>query len=279
MNNIKTVILLGALTGLFIFIGGLVGGQGGMIIGLVIAGIMNISAYWFSDKIVLSMYRAQPVSETEAPDLHRMVDELCRTANMPKPRLYIMEDDSPNAFATGRNPQHGVVAVTTGLMRLMNREELKGVIAHELSHIKHRDTLIQSIAATIAGAIMVLANMAQWAAIFGGGGDDEDGGGNIISLLLMAIMAPIAASLIQMAISRSREYKADKGAAEMTRHPDGLASSLEKLGHYSRRIPMEASQQTAHMFIVSPLTGKSFANLFSTHPPIEQRVERLRAMR
>lgn len=280
MNNIKTVILLGALTGLFIFIGGLIGGEGGMIIGLVFAGILNFSAYWFSDKIVLRMYRAQPVSETEAPDIHRMVEELCRTANMPKPKLYIMEDDSPNAFATGRNPRHGVVAVTSGLIRLMSREELKGVIAHELSHIRHRDTLIQSVAATIAGAIMLLANMLQWAAIFGGGGsDDDEGGGNIIGLLLTAILAPIAATLIQMAISRSREYKADIGAAELTHYPDGLASSLEKLAHFSRRIPMHANQQTAHLFIVSPLTGKSFANMFSTHPPIEERVARLRAMR
>jgi heat shock protein HtpX len=278
MNNIKTIILLGALTGLFLFIGGLVGGQGGMLIGLVFAGIMNISAYWFSDKIVLRMYRAQPVSEAEAPDIYRMVEDLCRTANMPMPKLYIIEDDSPNAFATGRNPQHGVVAVTTGLLQLMNREELRGVIAHELSHIRHRDTLIQSVAATIAGAIMFLAYQMQWLAFLGGGSDDDDGG-NIIGLLLMAVLAPIAASLIQMAISRSREYKADKGAAEITHHPEGLASSLEKLGHYSRRIPMHATKQTAHMFIVSPLTGKSIVNLFATHPPIEQRVARLRAMR
>jgi len=279
MNNIKTVILLGALTGLFLFIGGMVGGQGGMIAALIFAGIMNIAAYWFSDKIVLRFYRAQPLSESEAPDIHRMVEELSQNAGIPKPKVYIMEEDSPNAFATGRNPEHGIVALTSGIIKLMNREELKGVIAHEMSHIRHRDTLIQAVAATIAGAIMFLAYQMRWFAFFTGGSDDDEGGG-ILGLLLMSILAPIAAMLIQMAISRSREYKADRGAAELTHYPEGLASSLEKLGRHTKRIPMNnATTQTAHLFIVNPLSGKGFINLFSTHPPLEERVARLREMR
>jgi heat shock protein HtpX len=232
MNNLKTVILLGALTGLFLFIGGMVGGQNGMIIALVFAGILNISAYWFSDKIVLRTYGAQPLSESQAPDIHRMVEELCREADIPRPKVYVINEESPNAFATGRNPQHGAIALSTGIIKVMNREELKGVIAHELSHIRHRDTLIQTTAATIAGAIMFLAYQMRWFA-FLGGGDDDDGGG-ILGLLVMAILAPFAAMLIQMAISRSREYKADAGAAVLTHNPEGLASGLEKLGHYSK---------------------------------------------
>lgn len=280
MNNIKTVILLGALTGLFIFIGGMAGGRGGMIIALVFAGIMNIAAYWFSDKIVLKMYGAKPISEAEAPEVYGMVHELCSAANMPIPKIYIMNEDSPNAFATGRNPNHAAVALTTGIMKLLNREELKGVIAHELSHIRHRDTLIQAAAATIAGAIMFLAHQARWFAFLGGGrsSDDDDNGG-IFGLLAIAILAPLAAMLIQMAISRSREYKADLGAAEISHNPEGLASSLEKLAYYSKRVPMEASMQTAHLFIVSPLSGKGVLNLFSTHPPLEDRIAKLRAIR
>ena len=276
MNNLKTVILLGALTGLFLFIGGLVGGQSGMIIALVFAGILNISAYWFSDKIVLRTYGAQPLSESQAPDIHRMVEELCREADIPKPNVYVINEESPNAFATGRNPRHGAIALSTGIIKVMNREELKGVVAHELSHIRHRDTLIQTTAATIAGAIMFLAYQMRWFA-FLGGGDDDDGGG-ILGLLVMAILAPFAAMLIQMAISRSREYKADAGAAALTHNPEGLASGLEKLGHYTRRIPMKATSQTAHLFIVSPLSGKSLTSIFSTHPPLEERVLRLRRM-
>jgi heat shock protein HtpX len=277
MNNIKTVILLGVLTGLFLFIGGMAGGRSGMVIALIFAGILNIAAYWFSDKIVLRVYRAQPVSEAEAPEIHYLVEEVAQNADIPKPRVFIMDDDSPNAFATGRNPRHGVVALTTGIINSMNREQLKGVIAHEMSHIRHRDTLIQSVAATIAGAIMFLAYQMRWFAFLGGGGDDDEGGG-ILGLLLMSILAPIAALLIQMAISRSREYKADKGAAELTGNPEGLASALEKLGYYSKRIPMHATTQTAHLFIISPLSGKGLMNIFSTHPPLEKRVARLREM-
>jgi heat shock protein HtpX len=279
MNNLKTVILLGALTGLFLFVGGLVGGQKGMFIALAFAGIMNIAAYWFSDKIVLRTYGAQPLSETQAPDIHRMVEELCREAEIPKPMVYVINEESPNAFATGRNPQHGAIALSTGIIKLMNREELKGVIAHELSHIRHRDTLIQTAAATIAGAIMFLAYQMRWFAFLGGGSssDDDDGGG-ILGLIVMAVLAPIAAMLIQMAISRSREYKADAGAAALTHNPEGLASGLERLGYYTRRIPLRATNQTAHLFIVSPLSGKSLTTIFSTHPPLEERVNRLRRM-
>jgi heat shock protein HtpX len=277
MNNLKTVILLGALTGLFLFVGGLVGGQKGMFIALAFAGIMNIAAYWFSDKIVLRTYGAQPLSETQAPDIHRMVEELCREAEIPKPMVYVINEESPNAFATGRDPQHGAIALSTGIIKLMNREELKGVIAHELSHIRHRDTLIQTVAATIAGAIMFLAYQMRWFSFLGGSSDDDDGGG-ILGLLVMAILAPIAAMLIQMAISRSREYKADAGAAALTHNPEGLASGLERLGYYTSRIPLRATNQTAHLFIVSPLSGKSLTTIFSTHPPLEERVNRLRRM-
>ncbi len=277
MNNIKTVILLGALTGLFLFIGGMVGGQSGMIIALIFAGILNIAAYWFSDRIVLRTYGAQPLREAEAPEIHRMVEELSHNAGIPKPKVYALNEESPNAFATGRDPQHGAIALSAGIIKLMNRDELKGVIAHELSHIRHRDTLIQAVAATIAGAIMFLAYQMRWLAFFTGGDDDEEGG--ILGLLLMAILAPIAAFLIQMAISRSREYKADQGAAEISHNPYGLASALEKLGHYTKRIPMRATQQTAHLFIVSPLSGRGLASIFSTHPPLEDRIARLRATR
>lgn len=277
MNNIKTVILLGALTGLFLFIGGMVGGQSGMLIALIFAGILNIAAYWFSDRIVLRTYGAQPLSEAEAPEIHRMVEELSHNAGIPRPKVYALNEESPNAFATGRDPQHGAIALSAGIIKLMNRDELKGVIAHELSHIRHRDTLIQAVAATIAGAIMFLAYQMRWLAFFTGGDDDDEGG--ILGLLLMAILAPIAAFLIQMAISRSREYKADQGAAEISHNPYGLASALEKLGHYTKRIPMKATQQTAHLFIVSPLSGRGFASIFSTHPPLEERVARLRATR
>ncbi|MGE5340545.1 MAG: zinc metalloprotease HtpX [Candidatus Omnitrophota bacterium] len=280
MNNIKTVLLLGVLTGLFLFVGGAIGGHGGMMIALVLAAVMNLGAYWFSDKIVLHTYGAQPLSESDAPDIHRMVEELCQRAHMPKPQIYVIDEESPNAFATGRNPEHAAIAVTTGIMKLMSREELRGVIAHELSHVRHRDTLISTISATIAGAIMFLAHMMQMFAFFGGGNSDDDNrGGNLIGLLVMAILAPIAATMIQMAISRSREYKADLGGAELTHNPEGLASGLEKLGYYSRRIPLPATNQTAHLFIVSPLSGKSFINLFSTHPPLEERIARLRAIR
>jgi heat shock protein HtpX len=280
MNNLKTVLLLGVLTGLFLFIGGAAGGQAGMLIALVLAGVMNLAAYWFSDSIVLRTYGAKPLSETEAPEIHRSIEELCVNARMPKPRVFFINEESPNAFATGRDPKHGAIVLSTGIMKLMGRDELKGVIAHELSHIRNRDTLIQSVAATIGGAIMFLAHQMRWFAFFTGGSsrDDDDNGG-IFGLLAMVILAPLAAFLIQMAISRSREYIADQSAAELNHNPYGLASALEKLGTYTKRIPMHASQQTAHMFIVSPLSGKGFASIFSTHPPLEDRIARLREMR
>lgn len=275
MNSLKTAILLGLLTGLILLCGGLIGGRNGMLIALIIAGIMNFMSYWYSDKIVLAMYRAKEVSESEAPRLHAMVSELTARANIPKPRLYLLPAQAPNAFATGRNPQHAAVAVTQGLINLLDEEELKGVIAHELAHVRNRDILIGSIAATIAGAIMFLAYIARFAAIFGGyGGRDRDSG-NIFGLLFMAIVAPIAALLIQMAISRSREYQADASGAQFAGNPMGLARALEKIGKYSKKIPMNANPATSHMFIIKPLSGRSMLNLFSTHPPVEERIRRL----
>jgi heat shock protein HtpX len=280
MNSFKTALLLAALTGLLIMIGGAIGGKNGMVIAFLFAMIMNFGSYWFSDKIVLAMYRAQEVTEAEARELYGVVRNLAQKANLPMPRVYIIPGDTPNAFATGRNENHAVVAVTEGILRILNRDELEGVISHELTHIKNRDILIGSIAATIAGAITMLANMAQWAAIFGGGRDNEEGeGGGIIGLLFMAIVAPIAALLIQMAISRSREYLADDGGAHVSGKPYGLASALEKLQRASIAVPMNANPSTAHMFIVNPLSGRAMMNLFSTHPPIEERIERLRKMR
>ena len=282
MNTLKTGLLLGALTGLLMLIGGLFGGHNGVVIAFIFAMVLNFGSYWFSDKIVLSMYHAQPVLATEAPELYTMVSNLAMKASLPMPRVYVIPEDTPNAFATGRDEQHAVVAVTEGILRILNKDELEGVIAHELSHIKNRDILISSIAATLAGAIVMLANMAQWAAMFGGGGrDDEEGrgGSGIISLILMAILAPLAATVIQMAISRSREYLADAGGAQVSRKPYGLANALEKLSRASQAIPMEANPSTAHMFIVNPLTGRSLMNLFSTHPPIEERIARLKSMR
>ena len=274
-NTLKTTMLLGLLTGLIVWIGGYLGGQGGMVIAFLFAGVMNFGAYWFSDKIVLRMYRAREVDPTQAPDLYRMVERLAQKAGIPTPKVFVIPNESPNAFATGRNPEHAVVAVTQGILRLMNDEELEGVIAHELGHVKNRDILISSIAATLAGAIMLLASMARWAAIFGGFGRDDDDGGGIFGLLFMAILAPLAAMMIQMAISRTREYKADATAAEVTGTPYGLAHALEKLGKASQRIPMEANPSTAHMFIVNPLSGRSMMRLFSTHPPLEDRIRRL----
>lgn len=280
-NSIKTVLLLGALTGLLMFIGGAIGGRGGIYIAFIFAVIMNFGSYWFSDKIVLRMYKAQEVSESSAPGLYDIVRNLAQKAGLPMPRVFVIPEETPNAFATGRNEKHAVVAVTEGIMRILNKEELEGVIAHELSHIKHKDMLIGSIAATIAGAIGMLASMAQWAAIFGGGSsssDDDDHGG-IIGLIAMAIIAPIAATVIQMTISRSREYLADAGAAAITKNPYGLAAALEKLTRASQVVPMDANPSTAHMFIVNPLSGKAFMNLFSTHPPLEERIARLRSMK
>ena len=278
-NTVKTALLLGALTGLLMLIGGLIGGKGGVYIAFIFAVILNFGSYWFSDKIVLKMYKAQEVSESSAPDLYNIVRNLAMKACLPMPRIFIIPEETPNAFATGRNEKHAVVAVTEGIMRILSKEELEGVIAHELSHIKNKDMLISSIAATIAGAISMLAIMAQWAAIFGGGSSDEDNGGGIIGLIAMAIFAPLAAAVIQMAISRSREYLADARGASITKNPYGLASALEKLTNASQIIPMNAKPSTAHLFIVNPLSGKAFMNLFSTHPPLAERIARLRSMK
>jgi heat shock protein HtpX len=274
-NQIRTTVLLAAMTALILVIGKLLGGQQGMIFAFVIAIGMNFFSYWFSDKIVLKMYRAQEVTDQQAPEVYDMVRELARRAQLPMPKVYIIPQEAPNAFATGRNPQHAVVAVTQGLLKLMNREEVMGVLAHEMAHVKNRDILIGSIAATMAGAIMILGSMARFAAIFGGGSRDDDNGG-IVGLIVMAVLAPLAAMIIQMAISRSREYLADATGAGFAGHPEGLARALEKLGQYSKRLPMHANPSTAHMFIVNPLSGRSLMSLFSTHPPLEKRIERLR---
>jgi len=280
MNSFKTALLLGVLTGLLLLIGGYFGGRTGLVIAFAFAMIMNFGSYWFSDRIVLKMYRAQPVTEAEARELYRIVRDLSMKASLPMPRVCIIPQDTPNAFATGRNEEHAVVAVTEGILRILSRDELEGVLAHELTHIKNRDILVGSIAATLAGAIVMIANMAQWAAIFGGlSRDDEDSGGGFIGLILTAILAPIAATIIQMAISRSREYMADDGGARISGKPYGLAGALEKLSRASQALPMNAEPATAHMFIVNPLTGRSLMNLFSTHPPIEERIARLRSMR
>ncbi len=280
MNTIKTGLLLGALTGLLMLIGGFFGGQQGVVIAFIVAMVLNFGSYWFSDKLVLKMYRAREASQSEAPELFAIVKNLAMKASLPMPRVYIVPGDTPNAFATGRDEHHAVVAVTEGILRILNRDELEGVIAHELTHIKQKDILIGSIAATLAGAIVMLANMAQWAAMFGGGSrDDDEGGGGIVGLILMAVLAPLAATIIQMAISRSREYLADAGGAKVSGKPYGLASALEKLSRASQVIPMDAKPSTAHMFIVNPLTGRSLMNLFSTHPPVEERVARLKSMR
>ncbi len=277
MNTLKTMVLLVTLTVLFIFIGALLGGRSGMTVALFLALAMNFFAYWFSDKIVLRMYGAREVSEAEVPELYSIVRTLSQKAGLPMPKVYIIDADQPNAFATGRNPKHGAVAVTTGIMRLLDRSELAGVISHELAHIKNRDILVSTIAATIAGAISYLAQMAQWAMIFGGRRDDEEGG-NPIAALVMMIVAPIAAMLVQLAISRTREYGADAGGARIVGNPLYLANALKKLHYASQRIPLEANPATSHMFIVNPLSGGGFAKLFSTHPPIEERIARLEAM-
>src|SRR5262245_7260072 len=249
MNGIKTVLLLGALTGLILLVGGAIGGKNGLLIGLVFAGFMNFFSYWFSDKIVLAMYRARPIEPSDSPRLYGVVERLAARASIPMPKLYLIENDSPNAFATGRNPNHAAVACTSGILKLMTDDELEGVLAHELSHVRNRDILISSIAATLAGAIGVLAHMAQWGAMFGGygGRDERNGGGGIFALLATAIFAPLAATLIQLAISRSREFQADASGAELAGSPYGLARALEKLGKYSKQIPLDANPATAHL--------------------------------
>ncbi len=279
-NMLKTTLLLGLLTGLILWFGEFLGGSQGLTIAFLFAAIMNFGSYWFSDKIVLAMYGARPVGMNEAPELYRVVQNLATRAGMPMPKLYVIPTDAANAFATGRNPEHAAVAVTEGIMRLMSWDEIEGVLAHELSHVKNRDILISSIAATLAGVIMMLANMVRWAAIFGGFSRDErDEGGGVLGLLFMSIVAPLAAMLIQLAISRSREYQADASGAEILHSGESLARALEKLESASQRVPLDASPQTAHLFIVNPLSRRSLAGLFSTHPPIEERIRRLRAMR
>ncbi|MBN2126007.1 MAG: zinc metalloprotease HtpX [Deltaproteobacteria bacterium] len=280
-NWFKTTLLLGVMTALIVGIGHLFGGRQGMIFAFVLALGMNFFSYWYSDRIVLKMSRAREATPGQYPWLHEMVGRIAGRADLPVPRIYIIPEDAPNAFATGRNPAHAVVAVTEGLLRFMDREEVEGVLSHEMAHIKNRDILIGSIAATMAGAVMIIANMARWTAIFGGAsGDDEEGGGfGALGMILLSILAPLAAMLIQMAISRSREYHADASGASFTGHPNGLARALEKLGAYSRRIPMQASPNTAHMYIVNPLSAGGIAHLFSTHPPLEERIARLRGGR
>ncbi len=280
MNQFKTFLLMAVLTVIFVMLGNLFGGKSGMIVAFLIALVMNMFSYWFSDKIVLKMYGAKEVSPEEAPSLHKMVEILAQRANIPKPKVYIIDTQMPNAFATGRNPSHSAVAVTTGIMNLLTEDELFGVLAHEVSHIKHRDILVSTIAATMAGAIAMIADWMKWGAIFGVGGDDEDSGANFIFILIFSIIASIAAFLIQMAISRAREYMADESGAKLTGNPLYLANALKKLAYGVQVAPPEKiNPATAHMFIVSPLSGgHSILNLFSTHPPIEERIRRLEQM-
>lgn len=277
MNTLKTTLLMGILTILFLWIGYALAGERGMTVALIFALAMNAFSYWFSDKIVLRMYRAQEVSPSESPELHAMVRRLTLKAGIPMPRIYLINQPQPNAFATGRNPEHAAIAVTTGIMRMLSAEELEGVIGHELSHVKNRDILIGTIAATVAGAISYLTHMAQWALIFGGGDDDE--GGNPFVAIFIMIVASIAAVMIQMAISRSREYAADADGSRLTGNPRYLSSALRKLHTASQQIPMSAQPASAHMFIVNPLTAGKMARLFSTHPPMEERIARLERMR
>lgn len=278
MNTMKTTFLMALMTVLVVAVGYTLAGEGGMMMAFFFAVVMNFGSYWFSDKIVLKMYGAQEVTESEQPELYRMTNELASRAGLPMPKLYIIRGDQPNAFATGRNPEHAAVAVTEAIMRLLTKDELRGVIGHELGHVKHRDILIGTIAATFAGAISMLAHMAQWAMIFGGRRSDDDDGGSPIATLVMIIVAPIAAMLIQMAISRSREYLADEAGAEYSGNPLLLAGALKKLQARAETIPMDANPSTAHMFIVNPLSAGGLMSLFSTHPPMEERVARLEAM-
>jgi heat shock protein HtpX len=278
-NTFKTAFLLTALTLLLMFFGRFFGGQNGMFLALAFAAVMNFVSYFYSDKIALAMYRAQPVTREQLPRAFAAVERLTQKIGIPMPKMYVIPTDSPNAFATGRNPQHASVAVTNGILQLLNDEELEGVLAHELGHVNNRDILISSVAATIAGAITMLASMGRWAMIFGGyGGDRDRRGGGGLTALLMLIVAPIAAGLIQMAVSRSREYQADATGAHFTGNPYALASALQKIDAYARRTPLQASPSTAHLFIIQPFLGVNaglFANLFSTHPPVAKRIERL----
>jgi len=279
MNGFKTAMFMTVLTLILVFMGRAVGGPNGMAMALVLAAVMNLGTYWFSDKIVLSMYGAREVGPAEAPELHGIVRELAARARLPMPKVYIIESDTPNAFATGRNPEHAAVAATTGILRILDRNELMGVMAHEMTHVMNRDILIGSIAATFAGAISWLAQMVQWGAFFGGGrNNDGEGGGSFIGSILFSIVATLAAMLVQMAISRSREYMADEGGARLTGHPRYLANALMKLERGVQQVPMDANPATAHMFIVNPLRGDGVISLFSTHPPMEDRIRRLYAM-
>ncbi len=281
MNQAKTFFLMVVLTIIFVALGSLIGGKNGAMVAFAVALVMNLVSYWFSDRIVLAMYHAQEVSERESPELYTLVASLAQKASIPMPRVYIIEEDSPNAFATGRDPSHAVVAVTTGILRLLNRTELEGVLAHELSHVKHRDILVSTVAAAMAGAITMLANWARFAAFFGGNrdSDEEGGGGNIFSVIIFSMIAAFAAMLIQLAISRSREYYADEGGAELSGNPLYLANALRKLQMGVARVPMQdANPSTAHMFILNPFSARGVMALFSTHPPIEERIERLEGM-
>ena len=280
MNNFKTFILLAGLTGLLMVIGNYMAGSSGMMIMLVIGAAMNLGTYWFSDKIVLKMYRAKEATEAEVPQLYRVVRKLVEKSGMPMPKVYLIPDHSPNAFATGRDPAHAAVAATVGIMNLLSEQELEGVMAHELAHVQNRDTLISAVAATIAGAISSIGSILQWGAMFGGGrNSDNDNRGGMIGMLVMAIMAPIAAMLIQMAISRSREYAADRKGAEMCGKPLALAGALGRLHNAVLQVPMQGgTPATAHLFIVNPFKGGGMANLFSTHPPMEERIKRLTEM-
>lgn len=279
MNQVKTFFLMVVLTIIFVALGSMIGGRNGATLALAIALVMNLVSYWFSDRIVLAMYGARQVSENEAPNLYNMIASLSQKASLPMPRLYMIESDSPNAFATGRNPEHGVVAVTTGIMRLLNREELEGVLAHELSHIKNRDILVQTVAAALAGAITWLGNMARFSVFFGGGRDDDNRGGNIFSVIIFSVLAAFAAMLIQLAISRSREYLADESGADLAGNPLYLGGALKRLQQGVAYRPMEeANPSTAHMFIVNPFNAQGVLALFSTHPPMEERIRRLEEM-
>jgi len=268
------------MTGIIILIGGVLGGSNGIVIAFVIAAVMNFGSYWFSDKLVLKAYSAKPIDASSAPDLYAIVNELAHQAKIPMPKLYMIDTPTPNAFATGRSPKHAAVAVTSGIMRILDREELKGVIGHELSHVINRDILTSSIAATLAGAIMIIANFVKWGAILGGfgGGNDNDRGGGIAELLIMAIVAPLAATMIQLAISRTREYQADASGARLVHNPLALAGALRKLEAANEQIPLNAGPATAHLFIVNPLSARGITRLFSTHPPIEERIKRLERM-
>ncbi len=276
-NQLKTTLLLGSLTGVIILIGRYFGGSSGMVIAFIFALLMNVGSYWFSDKIVLKLYKSRQLSSQEYPELYSLVSRLSQSASLPMPKIYLIPSESPNAFATGRNSQHAVIAVTQGILRLLNSSELEGVLAHEIAHIKDRDILISSIAATLAGVIMMIASMARWAALFGGFGGSDDDDGGILGFVVLAFLAPLAALIIQLAISRSREYLADSTGARIAGNPLGLASALEKLDYASKKIPIKANPATSHLFIVNPLSGKSLMSLFSTHPPTAERIARLRS--